>query len=53
VVHETIEGEWCIVKAKGHHQELIMAFVSVKHSFGNIGLLHMNLVIVGMQINFG
>jgi hypothetical protein len=45
VVHETLEGGRCIAKAKGHHQELIMAFMSEKSSFGNIYLLHVNLVI--------
>jgi hypothetical protein len=29
VFHETLEGGRCMVKAKGHHQELIMAFINV------------------------
>jgi hypothetical protein len=53
VVHETLEGGRCITKAKGHHQELIMAFMSEKTLFWDIGLLHANLVIVGTKIKFG
>jgi hypothetical protein len=34
VVHETLEGGRCIAKAKGHHQELIMAFMSEKIVLG-------------------
>jgi len=51
VVHETLE-RWK-VHCKGHHRELIMAFMSVNSSFGDNDLLHMNLVIVGMEIRFG
>jgi hypothetical protein len=48
-----LEGGWWTPKTKGHHQKLIMAFVSAKSSFGNIGLLHMGLVISRMEIKFG
>jgi hypothetical protein len=53
VVYETLEGGRHIAKAKGHHQELIMAFMSAKSCIGNISLLHANLVIVGTKIKFG
>jgi hypothetical protein len=52
-VHETLEGGRCIAKAKGHHQELIMAFMSVKKSFRNIHFFHVNLVIAQAKIEFG
>jgi hypothetical protein len=33
LVHETLEDGRCIENYKGHHQELIMAFMSVKIQF--------------------
>ena len=50
---ETLEGGRYIAKAKGNHQELLMAFVSVKNSFRNIHLLHANLVIIQVKIESG
>ena len=43
MVHETLEGGRCIAKVKGNHQELIMALMGAKNSFGNIDLLHANI----------
>ena len=44
-IHETLKGGGCIEKAKGNHQELILAFMSAKISFVNIYLLLANLTI--------
>jgi hypothetical protein len=52
-VQDTREGGRCIAKAKGHHQELILAFVSDKINFRNFHLLHVNLVIARAEIKFG
>lgn len=50
-VHETLEGGRFIAKANGHHQELAMAFMSVKRSFRNIRL-YPNLVLARAEIEF-
>lgn len=42
-----------LAKAKGHYQDVIMPFLNLKISVGNIGIFHTNLVIVGMEIKFG
>jgi len=52
VVHEDLGGQRCITKAKEHYQKLIIAFMSAKHSFWTIFLLHEKLVIVGTKIKF-
>jgi len=36
VFHETLEGGRCISKAIQNHEEIIMAFMTAKSSFGNI-----------------
>ena len=53
VVHETLEIGRCIAKAKGHHQEIVVVFMSEKRNFGNVCCLHANLVVVRMDIKFG
>jgi hypothetical protein len=53
MICEALESGGCITQDEGHDQELIMAFMSTKGNFGNIGLLHMYLVVVGTWIKFG
>jgi hypothetical protein len=53
VVRETLEGGRCTAKAKGHHQELTMSFMSAKINIGNINLFHINSVILETKIKFG
>jgi molybdenum cofactor biosynthesis enzyme len=48
-----LESGRCIAKAKGHHQELIMAFMSAKNNVRNIPMLCVNLVITQVEIEFG
>jgi len=48
MIHEALESGWCTTQAKGHDQEIKMAFTSMKGIFGNISLVHMYLMIVGM-----
>jgi hypothetical protein len=50
MVHEALKGRRCIAKTKGHHQKLVMTIMRVKNSFGNIGFVHVNLVITMVKI---
>jgi hypothetical protein len=52
IAYVTLEDGWCIKNSKWHHQELIMAFKSAKRSFRNVCFLHVNLVIIKMEIKF-
>jgi hypothetical protein len=45
IIHETLECGGCITKAKRHHQELILAFLSMIFFGGNISLFRIDLVI--------
>jgi hypothetical protein len=47
-----VEGGMCNVKPKANHKELVMSFMSENKIFDNV-YLHVNLMIVGMEINFG
>jgi hypothetical protein len=53
LIHEALKSGRCITQAKGHDQELIMALMSSKGSFGNIDLFHTYLVVSRMKIQFG
>jgi hypothetical protein len=44
-IHETLKSRRCITQTEGHDQELIMALMSSKRNFGNMGLSHMYLVV--------
>ena len=40
VIHEGLEGRWCIGQPKRHYKELIVSFMSSKSSFGYIFQMH-------------
>jgi hypothetical protein len=47
-----MEGGMCNVKPKVNHKELVMSLMSENKNFENI-YIHVNWMIVGMEINFG
>jgi hypothetical protein len=53
MVHETLKSGRCITEAKGHDQELIVTLMSLKGNFGNVFLLHTDLVVARTEIKFG
>jgi hypothetical protein len=48
MIHETLKSGRCITQIEGHDQEIIMALMILKSSFGNIDLFHMYLVVYKM-----
>ena len=48
-----LKSGWGIAEAIGHDQELIMAFMSTKNSFGYICLFHLDLIETQMKVEFG
>ena len=44
VIHESLEGGWCILKAKRHDQKLIIAFMGMESCLRNLCLFHVDLM---------
>jgi len=53
VVHRRLKRRWCVAETKRHYFEFVMAVVSSKCRFGNIGAMHPYLVITLQQVKFG
>jgi hypothetical protein len=52
MIHEALESGGRITQAKGHDQELIVAFMSSNYGLRDVNLFHTYLVVVRTKIEF-